>query len=140
MSEAAVSLESLLTPSKTVEFEYPGCEGFKLSLCYLGRSELVKIRSASMVNTYNKKTHKMEQELDEDLFLKTYVPSIIKHWSGLKFSYLEELLLVDVSEQDPDATLPYTKDNAITLMRNCEGFDQWISDMVGELENFTTAK
>ena len=36
----AVSLKSLMTPSKTVEFDYPGCEGMKVSLCYLAREEL----------------------------------------------------------------------------------------------------
>ena len=29
----AVSLKSLMTPTKTVEFDYPGCEGFKVKLC-----------------------------------------------------------------------------------------------------------
>ena len=41
----AVSLKSLMTPSKTVDFDYPGCEGMKVSLCYLAREELVKLRN-----------------------------------------------------------------------------------------------
>ena len=63
-----------------------------------------------------------------------------KDWSGLKFSYLEEFLLVDISDYDPNDTLPYTHDNAMLLMKNSNEFDTWVTDVVGDLENFTGNK
>ena len=47
---------------------------------------------------------------------------------------------MDVSSFDPDDVLPYTQDNAETLMKNSNGFDTWVSETVGDLENFTTRR
>ena len=68
------------------------------------------------------------------------VTAVIKGWKGLKFRYLEELLLVDVSQFNPDDCLPYTTDNAQLLMKNATDFDTWVTEMVGDLENFTQNK
>ena len=47
---------------------------------------------------------------------------------------------MDVSQFDPDDELPYTQDNAETLMQNGSDFDSWVTEMVGDLENFTRNK
>ena len=135
-----VSLKSLMTPSKTVSIENPGYEGFKVDLTYLGREELLKLRQRCMKQKFNKKTRAFEESLDEDIFLNEYVESIIKNWTGLKFKYLEEFLLVDVSGKDLESELPFTQENAEVLMKNSADFDQWVTDTVGDLENFTQSK
>ena len=81
-----------------------------------------------------------EETLDEDKFLVEYTKAVVKDWSGLKFSYLEEFLLVDVSDFKPDDLLPWTQDNAELLMKNSNVFDTWVTDTLGELENFTGNK
>jgi len=48
--------------------------------------------------------------------------------------------LVDVSNLDLDDELPYTKDNAELLMKNANNFDSWVTETVGDLENFTSNK
>ena len=101
-----VSLASLMTPSKTVQIEYPEFDGFEISLCYLAREELLKLRNKCVAKKFNRKTRAFEEDLDEDKFLDHFCRGVIKGWKGLKFSYLEELLLVDVSNQDPDDVLP----------------------------------
>ena len=135
-----VSLKSLLTPSKTVSIDYPGYEGFTIDLCYLSREELVKLRNKCLKQKFNKKTRAFEDSLDEELFLIEYVSSIIKGWNGLKYKYLEEFLLVDVSKLNSEDELEYTQENAELLMRNSGDFDQWVTDTVGDLENFTESK
>ena len=135
-----VSLKSLMTPSKTVSIEYPGYEGFNVDLTYLGREELLKLRTKCMKQKFNKKTRAFEESLDEDIFLSEYVQAIIKNWTGLKFKYLEEFLLVDVSGKDLESELPFTQENAEVLMKNSADFDQWVTDTVGDLENFTHSK
>ena len=47
---------------------------------------------------------------------------------------------MDISDYDPDDTLPYTHDNAMLLMKNSNDFDTWVTDVVGDLENFTGNK
>ena len=135
-----VSLKSLLTPSKTVSIDYPGYEGFAIDLCYLSREELVKLRNKCLKQKFNKKTRAFEDSLDDELFLTEYVSAIIKGWKGLKYKYLEEFLLVDVSKLDLEDELDYTQENAELLMRNSGDFDQWVTDTVGDLENFTHSK
>ena len=140
MSDSPVSLASLMTPSKTVSIDFPGYSGMKVSLCYLGRDELVKLRKKCVSTKFDKKTRQPEEVLDEDKFLVEYCKAVIKTWSGLKFSYLEELLLVDVSAYDPNDELPYTQENAELLMKNSNVFDTWVTETVGDLENFTGNK
>ena len=135
-----VSLASLLTPSKTVSIDFPGMEGFKVDLCYLAREELIKLRNKSITQKFNKKTRGFEDSLDENKFLVEYVKAIIKGWKGLKYSYLEELLLVDISSLDPDDELEFSQENAETLMKNATDFDSWVNETTGDLENFTKTK
>ena len=139
MSEP-VSLAALLTPSKTVEIDFPGYDGLKISLCYLGRDELIKLRKKCLTTKFNKKTRQPEEHLDEDKFLTHYCDAVIKGWNGFKYSYVEEFLLVDTAALDPDDCLPFTKDNVETLMKNSTSFDTWVTETVGDLENFTGNK
>lgn len=145
MSEAVskaqpVSLASLMTPSKTVSIDFSGYKGLTVDLCYLGRDELLKLRKKCVSTKFNKKTRQPEEVLDEERFLTEYVKAVIKDWSGFKYSYLEEFLLVDVSSQDPDDELPFTQENAELLMKNSNVFDTWVTETVGDLENFTGSK
>ena len=135
-----VSLASLMTPSKTVTIDFPGCAGMTVDLCYLAREELLKLRKKCVTTKFSKRTRQPEEELDEERFLTEYCKAVIKGWKGLKFRYLEELLLVDISEQDPDDELAYTQENAELLMKNAGDFDTWVTDTVGDLENFTSSK
>jgi len=135
-----VSLKSLLTPSKTVSIEFPGLDGFEVNLTYLAREELLKLRNRSVTQDLNKKTRAYEEQLDNDKFLTEYCKAIIKGWKGLKYKYLEELLLVDTSTVDPEDELEYNIENAELLMKNSGEFDNWVSETVGELENFTKVK
>lgn len=140
MSDNTISLASLMTPSKTVTIDYPGYTGMTVDLCYLAREELIKLRKKTITTKFDKKTRQPMEILDEDKFLAEYVKAVIKGWSGLKYHYLEELLLVDISELDSDDTLTFTQENAELLMRNSTDFDTWVTETVGDLENFTGRK
>ena len=135
-----VSLKSLLTPSKPVSIEFLGLEGFEVRLTYLAREELLKLRNRSVKQVLNKKTRAYEEQLDNDRFLTEYCKAIIKGWKGLKYKYLEELLLVDTSGVNPEDELVWNDENAELLMKNSGDFDNWVSETVGELENFTKVK
>mgnify|MGYP003139910014 CR=1 FL=1 len=135
-----VSLSTLMTPSKTVSIDFPGFDGLSVDLTYLAREELLKLRSRCLKQKFNKKTRAFEEQLDEDIFLTEYVKSVIKGWKGLKYKYLKELVLVDVDGQDQDTELPFSTENAELLMRNSADFDQWVTETVGDLENFTKNK
>jgi len=132
---AALSLKSLLVPSKAVEVDYPGLNGFKINAVFLSRETLVGIRKKSTKTTF--KNRQPVEELDDKLFLQLYVNACIKGWSGLKLSYLEQLAPVDLTGQNPDDELAYDQDNALFLMQSSANFDAFISETVTELSNFT---
>ena len=140
MSDAPVSLASLMTPSKTVTIEFPTFEGMTVDICYLAREELVKLRKKCVTSKFDKRTHQLGEELNEDLFLKNYCKAVVKGWTGLKYKYLEELLLVDISTLEPEDCLPCTPENVQLLMRNSADFDTWVTETAGDLENFTKGK
>ena len=132
-----VSLASLMTASKTVSVDFPGYTGFSVDLCYLAREELLKLRKKCVKTKWDKKTHQPIEELDEEKFLVEYTKGVIKGWTGLKYRYLEELLLVDIGDLDPEDELPFTQENSELLMKNAASFDTWVTETSGELENFT---
>jgi hypothetical protein len=137
---APVSLASLLTPSKTVSLDYPDLEGLIVELTYLAREELLKLRSRCVKQKFNKKTRAFEETLDEDIFLVEYVKAVIKGWTGFKFDYLRQLVLIDLKDLEMEDELPFTIENAEILMKNSPDFDTWVTEATGELENFTKTK
>ena len=42
--------------------------------------------------------------------------------------------------EDEEYELPFNEENVEILMKNSGDFDQWVTEMVGDLENFTTPK
>jgi len=130
-----ISLKSLLVPSKTVEVEYPGFPEFKIDIGYMSRETLISLRKKSTKNTFKGKA--VQDEFNEELFLELYVDAAIRGWKGLRFSYVNLLVPVDVSEFDPLDELAYSKDNALMLMKNSSQFDNFISEQVNDLANFT---
>ena len=137
----AVSLKSLMTPTKTVEFDYPGCDGFKVKLCYLAREELIKLRNRCVNQVFNKKTRSYEEQMDDERFLTEYTKSVIKGWSGFKLGFAKNMLLLgDLTPEQENQELEFSQENIEVLMKNSGDFDNWVTEQVGELENFTQSK
>jgi hypothetical protein len=136
----AVSLASLMIPSRAVDVPFEGFEGLTIKLVYLSRSELIKLRKKCVTSKFSRSTRQPEETLDDEKFLKEYCTAVIQGWEGFKYRYLEELLLVDINALDPEDEMPFTVDNAVELMKNSSDFDSWVMETVGDLENFTTNK
>ena len=49
---------------------------------------------------------------------------------------LEDLILVDLKGQEPDTEMPYNQENAQVLVENSSEFDNWLNEVVFDLENF----
>jgi len=133
----AVSLKTLLVPSKNVEVEYPGMPGFKIAVSFLSRETLMNIRKKATKTSF--KNRQPVEELNDDLFLQLYVQASIKGWSGLKLSYLAELAPIDLTGQDENEELEFTDENALYLMKSSSNFDAFISEIVTDLGNFQTS-
>jgi hypothetical protein len=131
-----MELKSLLVDSKTAWVEFPGMEGFEVELANLSRKELVNLRKKCTTNKFDRKTRAFNEELDETKFLSEFTKAVVKGWKGLKLKYLEDILLVDLSGQDPEKEMDYSYENAKVLVENSAEFDNWLNEVVFDLENF----
>jgi len=133
-----MELKSLLVDSKTTWVEFPGLDGFEVELANLSRKELVALRKKCTQQKFNRKTRAFEETLDDDKFVKEFTNSTVKGWKGLQLSFLEDLVLVDLKGQDTSTLLEYTEENALLLVENSSEFDNWLNEVVFDLENFRT--
>ena len=131
-----MELKSLLVDIKTTWAEFPGLTDFEVELANLSRKELVALRKKCTANTFNRKTRGFEEQLNDEKFVKEFTRATVKNWRGLKLKYLEDLVLVDLKGQDGDALMEYTEDNAHLLVENSSEFDNWLNEVVFDLENF----
>jgi hypothetical protein len=135
-----MELKSLLVDSKTTWVEFPGLDGFEVELANLSRKELIALRKRCTQNKFNRKTRAFEEVLDDDKFIKEFTEATVKSWKGLKLSYLEDLVLVELGNNKPNSLLPYTDENAQQLVENSNEFDNWLNEVVFDLEHFRSAE
>ena len=101
-------LKDIIVNTKTVEVEFPGLDGFKISIAAISREVSRKLASAA-----------------------------IKGWSGLKMKYLSELLLVDASKiEDLESEVDFSLENVVELLKHSQIFDTWINEQVFNIERF----
>lgn len=131
---SVTNIKSLLTPTKTVEVEYPGLSGFKIKLCYLSKETLVSMRKKSTKVVF--KNRQTTEEVDDELFLKLYSQNVIKGWSGLTLSHLSKLVPIDTGDADLNTFVDYSEENALDLIKNSSNFDSFVTEQVSDLGNF----
>jgi hypothetical protein len=135
-----MDLKSLLVDSKTTWVEFPGLMGFEVELANLSRKELTSLRKKCTINKFNRKTRQFEDELNDDKFILEFTRATVKNWKGFKLEYLHDLLLVDLKGQDPETQLEFSEENALQLVENSSEFDNWLNEVVFDLENFRSTE
>ncbi len=133
-----MELKSLLVDSKTTWVEFPGLTGFEVELANLSRKELTNLRKKCTINKFNRKTRQFEDELNDEKFVVEFTRSTVKNWKGLKLEFLQDLLLVDLKDQDSKKELEFSEENAQVLVENSTEFDNWLNEVVFDLEHFRT--
>ena len=106
-----MELKSLLVDSKTAWVEFPGLEDFEVELANLSRKELINLRKRCTTNKFDRKTRMFNEELDESKFV------------------------VELGKNKDDL-LPYSEENAKLLVENSQEFDNWLNEVVFDLDNF----
>ena len=125
-----------MVDTKSAWLDFPGCPGFSVEVVNLARKELVSLRKRCVSQKFDRKTRQMNEELDEDKFVREFAKATINGWKGLKLKYLEDLILVDLKNQDPEQELEYDPEQAEVMVQNSSEFDNWINEVVFDLANF----
>lgn len=132
-----MNLKNLVLTTKVAEVEFPSLEGFTLKIAAMSRETSKKLKEASEVSKIDSKLRMPVKELDEAKFIEGFAEAAIKGWKGLKYKYLPELMLVDLSGvEDKEAEVEYSQENAVMLLTHSGIFDSWINDQVFSLESF----
>jgi hypothetical protein len=130
-------LKDIIVNTKTVEVDFPGLDGFKVSIAAISREVSRKLKEESETTKIDPALRMSVTELDEDKFLEKFASAAIKGWSGLKMKYLSELLLVDASKiEDLESEVDFSLENVVELLKHSQIFDTWINEQVFNIERF----
>ena len=133
-------IKSTLAKDTSTWAEFPDIDGFEVQLRFVTREDLLKIRSGSLTYKFNKRTRQREEEVDNDKFLERYAERAIIGWKGLKIKHLPSLLPADISSLNPEEEIVYSEEEALELLRNSTVFDQFVTDIMNDFEQFSKKK
>ena len=131
-----MDLKKLMVDTKAVWVDFPGMSGFSVEVANLSRKELNGLRKRCTGQKFDRETRAVVETLDEDKFVVEFSSAVLKNWKGLTMEHLEMLLLVDYGDVDSQQELPFTADNAETLVSSSTEFDNWLNEVVFDLDNF----
>jgi len=133
-------IKNLMINEKVVEVEFPDSDNFFVSLTYLNREKLTKIRNRSLTIKFNKRSRQREEEVDNEKFLEEYAREVVRGWRGLTIRELARLMPIETSGANLDQEVPYSEEDALELLRNSTIFDQFITDCQNDFEVFEKEK
>ena len=128
-------ISNIITDKVVAKIPYQGKPEFVVELAYLSRDELLKLRKEATTNVYDPSTRKMEEKVDQDIFLEQYAKKVILGWEGLTLKYLKDLLPIESSDSD-DTEIGYDTENVVQLLKHSSAFDEWVTMVTASLESF----
>lgn len=131
-----MNISNLLVNIKEVEFDYPGYDGFKVTLAHLSREEQAKIKEESTVTKFDKESGFPYPEVDNDKFIENYTSKVIRGWKGFTYGMLADLILIDESQVDLDEEVEFSLENATALIKHSVAFEGWVMRTTGSIANF----
>ena len=132
-----MNLNDLIVRSKTIEEEYPEISGFFVTIAYLTKDELRKLRKECITIKFSRNAVGVDEDVDLQKFQKKYVEAVIKDWRGLKYKHLNHFFPANISNVDPEDEIKYSTTNALFIMENSNDFDDWITAISSNLASFT---
>lgn len=133
------NLSSLIKADTVIKVEHPEYDGFIVEVGFVSKEKTRKMIEKATIKKFSKSTHQLEEDVDNDIFLKMYTKALVRGWEGLKMEYLMELAPVDLGDSDLETTVDFDDENALILMQNSNAFDQWLSGVSGDIKNFSTS-
>jgi len=131
-----LELKKLVVDTKSAWVDFQGLKGFSVKVATLSRQEMGKLRKACVTSSVDRRTQIPIETLDEEKFIRLFAEKIIKDWKGLTLEYLESLILIDIGEADLQEELKFTLENAEVLINSSKEFDDWLNEVVFNLDNF----
>jgi hypothetical protein len=128
-----MKIAAMVRNDKTIEAEFPGLEGFVVTLSYASRQLTRDITKSATVTKMT--VNGPSNEFDNDKFIEAFCANVIKGWKGLTRAHLSKLLPID-EDGSPDELIDFDLENVTYLMKNSTLFDTWINKVVFDLDQF----
>lgn len=126
-------LQNKVKVEKIKAFNWDLFPGVEFELAYQGRKQTTNnLRSGYVTIVDGDKVH---QEFSQEKFSENFVKSAIKGWKGLKLKHIQEWMLVD-EDQDLEEDVEFSPENALFLYENWKPFEDWVSQVVHNVERF----
>jgi len=140
----ALSLSKLVDSKRENEgewFQY-GDTTFHVKLAFYTREKITDLLNSARIKKPDPRNPRnFTEELDNDKFRNAFVPKIIKDWRGLTLKVLSTLVVIDYEgEENEEAELPYSNEEALLLVAKSAAFDSWVTGMCADVEAFNKAK
>jgi hypothetical protein len=135
----SLAIKDLLAEEeKTIWIKY--LDDFEIHIRYLPRKDLVKISESATEITWDKKTHTRIDKVNTDHFYSRFIEKAILDWKGLKIKTLQKIVPIKLDGVDPESEIPFTKENAMELLRNGYDLDAFLQDAILDIQKFDIEK
>lgn len=136
-----MSLKNIVVSTKEVTLEFPGLEGFEVTVGAISRDLLRQIKKKATKTVLDPGLKMPVERLDEELFAELFTDAAIKGWSGLTYEHLSQLMLIDESAiSDMSEEIPHSQEDAALLLKESATFDSWVNGVVYDIARFRTGK
>ncbi|AXQ66756.1 hypothetical protein HOT95_gp131 [Vibrio phage vB_VpS_PG07] len=132
----SLNLANIILDTKTMTFDHPEFEGLTITLTYNSKSRLSELRKSCLETKYDPSVGAPIQKLNIEKWNEVFCKEVISTWSGFKYKYLAQMLLINESAVELEDELEFTVENATTLLTQSNTFDSWVNSCLADLNNF----
>lgn len=140
---SAVKLSSFAVPDEeasklTIEVEFK--DGMLFTVRYTSAAKLQSISQTSRYLQWNSAKKVREDVLDVEKFSRSLVKHSLVGWRGVTLRKLQKyVLLRDVPEEQLDAEIAVSPEEAAFLVQKIEGFDNWLIETARDPSLFSAS-
>ena len=133
-----MDLRKLALDTKSVWMAYDEEEfpGFEVEVVNLSRKELTAMRKSCITQKFSRKERGIVENFNEKKFIDLFTEKTVVNWKGLTVKYVSKLMLMNTEGLDLDAEVEFEPEQAKALVEYSTEFDQWLNDVVFDLDNF----
>jgi hypothetical protein len=136
-----MSLKNIVVSTKEVTVEFPGLDGFEVTVGAISRDLLRQMNKKATKTVIDPALKMPVEKLDEELFTKLFTEAAVKTWKGLTYEHLAQLMLVDEDAiADMSEEIPHCQEDACLLLKESATFDSWINGIVYDIARFRGGK
>lgn len=131
--------------SVRVPWTEDGNVGFVIA--YTGRDVLMKARKKALIRSFNPKSHRIEENLDESRFDFEVLRETLIGWWGLKIKHLKDILdpsRIDLSKlkaEDLEKDVPFNEENRDIIISFYNlNFNNFLTSVATDIEVYRKCK